>query len=202
MVHSLINIGNNTTVTKTYVWERTLNELPEGWSSAVCDANQCYLSHVETQEFDLGPGDIGTMDIHAYPGGNPGVLPGTAGTAEIHIRIWEKDNEENFEVGVYTYCVSDAPNSPINCAETTSTANLEEEQIKVFPNPTNNYIQLDENSLVQYLEVYNLIGERVANFRHINGVQHDISNLNNGMYLLQLQGGNGTLLKTVKLIKN
>jgi len=201
VAHAVVIIDNNSSGIKTYVWERIVNELPDGWTSGVCDTNQCYLNFVNTREFELGPGDEGRMDVHAYPGGNPGVLPGTAGEATVHLRVWEKDNPDNFEIGIYTFCISDGPNSPVNCS-TTSTSNLEAQKIQVFPNPTNDFFKLSDNTLVEYLQVYNMVGKRVASYRESSGARHNITGLSNGIYMLQMQNSKGVVLKTVKLIKN
>lgn len=201
LVHAQVVVSNNTSGIRTYVWERTVNNLPEGWNSAVCDTNQCYLSFVSSREFDLGPGAKGRMDVHVYPGGNPGALPGTPGEAEVHMRIWEKDNPDNFEIGIYTFCVSDGPNSPVNCS-TTSTSNLEAQKIQIFPNPSNDFFKLSDNTLVESVQMYNMVGKLVASYKEYSGARHNISGLSNGMYILRLQNSKGVVLKTVKMVKN
>ncbi len=91
--HSLLT--NNSTVSKTFVWERIGNDLPAGsnWASAICIGINCFIPSVSTGEFDLMPNEVDSVDVHMYPGGSPGSLNGAiAGEGEVQIRIWEKDN--------------------------------------------------------------------------------------------------------------
>lgn len=192
--HSFVT--NNTNATKTYVWERVLNDLPAGtvWASAICDVNNCYLPSVSTKEFILEPGQMGTLDVHMYPGGTPGALSGALpGEGQVQVRIWEKDNESVEVLGTFDFAIT---------SNSTSTTELEEiKQLKVFPNPVNDFVQISENSIVEEVEVFNLIGERVLRFPATNGQRYNVSALKKGIYLFQMVGEDGLILKTIKLIK-
>lgn len=74
--------------------------------------------------------------------------------------------------------------------------------ISIFPNPTNGTIHLDgiENvSGFESLEIYSASGQKVAAYTELREL-YDLSNLNEGVYFLQLQLTNQT--ETVRFIKN
>jgi hypothetical protein len=77
-----IYITNNTASPLALSWERTLNSIPrlEGWESAFCDVNMCYLPGTSTQSFILPANVTDTMSLHFYPGGYAGT-----GTATIEV---------------------------------------------------------------------------------------------------------------------
>ncbi len=188
-------VKNNSNSTKTFVWERIVNDLPAGtvWASAICDVNNCYLPFVATKEFILEAGQEGTMDIHMYPGGTPGSLSGALpGEGEVQVRIWEKDDESNEEVGSYKFIITD---------NSTSTNDVEIKQLRVFPNPVIDYIQISENTIVDEVAIFNLIGERVLYFPTSSGQRYNVADLKKGMYLIQMLDKDSGVLKTIKMIK-
>jgi hypothetical protein len=187
---------NNSGQTMTYVWERTLNELQSGtsWASAVCDLNLCYLPFVSTMEFVLEANQTSNIDVHIYPGGTPGnLLNALPGEGEVHVRIWEKDNESSAQDGVFKFIITDG---------VTSTEDIELQELRVFPNPVVDRFQISENPQVKQIEVFNLLGARMMHWPATIGQQYDVSMLSKGIYLVQLMDETGQALKTVKLIKS
>ena len=127
-------VVNNSNSTKTFVWDRVAVDVPTPWASAICDLNNCYLPFVSTKEFELEAGEEGTMDVHIYPGGNPGVLNGaTPGVGTVTIRIYELDNPTNEEFGTFTFTITDG---------VSSVTYIEHEKIEIYPNPELNAFQL------------------------------------------------------------
>lgn len=185
----LIAGGNDTRV---YVWERSIVSLSTGWRSAVCDLNICHLPTVETAEFSQAGGDTSDIILHIYPGGSPGnTTDATPGMAEIHVKVYEKDNPSNEENIIY-FVTLDA---------TTGTTQLEAQRLKVYPNPTSDVFRITENTLVKRVRVLNVIG-RVALDRTIqNGEQLSIAYLRAGMYLVQMFDDKNKVVKTVRLLK-
>ena len=74
-------------------------------------------------------------------------------------------------------------------------------EIKVYPNPAINYFSITNNNLVQFVQVYNIIGRKVKSYPVQNGLEYDISDLPEGMYLISLVGADGKVLKTVRTSK-
>ena len=76
-----------------------------------------------------------------------------------------------------------------------------EESLRIYPNPTTEYISVTDNSSVEYLYIYNIIGRRVMAFPVVSGVQYSLRDLPDGMYLVSMVDEAGKILKTVRTSK-
>ncbi len=187
-------ITNNTSETLTLRWNRAEVILPDGWATGVCDVNYCYGSDVSRREFELGPNETGTLDVHAYPGGIPGELNGaTAGEATINVKVTNVNDAADTLTGVYLFNIVDG---------TTSTVETEVEKLKLFPNPTSNYFELSTNpaQLIETVAIHNILGRQVSSF-NATETNFDIADLPNGMYLVSLLDDQNAILKTLRLQK-
>jgi hypothetical protein len=82
-----------------------------------------------------------------------------------------------------------------------STEEFEEEFFQLYPNPTNGntvFFQTKNNATIDAINVYDISGKRVLQQTNISN-QLNVQNLQQGIYILQLQIGNQTITK--KLIK-
>ena len=61
------SLKNNSKDTLIVKWSRKIENITQGWSSAVCDKNFCYIPTIDTMKLVLAPGEISNMDIHVYP---------------------------------------------------------------------------------------------------------------------------------------
>ena len=73
------------------------------------------------------------------------------------------------------------------------------DNISMYPNPANNFINISTPEEISSVEVYNIVGKRVLSIKNLKNNQVDISNLSSGMYMLRLT--NGTSIATKKIIK-
>ena len=78
----------------------------------------------------------------------------------------------------------------------------EEEPLRIYPNPTTEYISVTNNSSVAYLYIYNIIGRRVKSFPVFAGGQYSLRDLPDGIYLISLVDQNGKILKTIRSSKS
>ena len=78
---------------------------------------------------------------------------------------------------------------------------VREEPLRIYPNPTMEYISVTDNSSVAYLYVYNIIGRRVKAFPVFGGVRYSLRDLPDGMYLVSMVDAEGKVLKTVRTSK-
>ena len=90
----------------------------------------------------------------------------------------------------------------INIFTGTGIAEIENNDVKVFPNPANNYINVNANSNISNVEVYTIAGQKVGDFT-VNGTQSVINtaNLSNGMYLMRINTENGTINKKFTVVR-
>mgnify|MGYP000241745560 CR=1 FL=1 len=56
-------------------------------------------------------------------------------------------------------------------------------RVNIYPNPTNGVFTISSSESIELVEVFNQVGQKVANFGHVNTI--DISNLSNGVYTIK-----------------
>lgn len=85
-----------------------------------------------------------------------------------------------------------------NSPGTLSVEEIQKEVINVYPNPASNKFSINTNA--NLVEVYSLAGKRVARYNgnFAANYKFDVSNLNNGLYIVKVQ--NETSTSTTKLI--
>lgn len=184
-------LKNESDQTVTVKWKRNVVQLTDGWDTAVCDKNLCYTpTYGETSEADgtnlvLAAGEESNFDIHVYPNG-------IEGSAIVELTATDVTNAENTVTGTFNF----------NQATTsTRTFSVAKPDIKIYPNPTTNYISLSNEAYVERLAIYNIVGRRVKLFNANYSNQYDVVDLPTGMYLVRLIGADDRTIKTVRLSK-
>lgn len=76
------------------------------------------------------------------------------------------------------------------------------EDIKVFPNPAIDYIQISNVSSVKKIVIFDIIGKEIKSFIHYNNAQHDVSELKSGMYIIKMLNEKNKVIRTLKFNKN
>lgn len=185
-------IKNEGESTVTLMWKRNIIELKDGWETAVCDKNLCYIpSYGETSAADgtnlvLEPGEESNFDVHVYP-------DGTEGFAIVEVSAVDITDAANTVTGTYHF------NREVSTS--TNTFSIAKPDIKIFPNPTTNYISLSNEEYVERLAIYNIVGRRVKLFNANYSNQYDVVDLPTGMYLVRLIGADDRTIKTVRMSK-
>lgn len=173
-------LTNNVPQQKTYRWVRTEVTMPDNWESAICDPNQCYLTSVDSMEFNLGPAGSGLLDVHVYPDVD------WNGYAMVEVAITDINDASNTVSGVYIFD-----------SELTSISEVHELEFKVYPNPTNGLFSLDGNlENIEFISVFSTSGHRMVHQPIQGGDWYDITNLPMGTYLIQLSNKEGVPLGT------
>lgn len=181
----IATITNNTSGTLTLTWERTANNLATGWASAVCDANGCWAPHVNSKSITLGAGQDSDLSIFFYPQGN-------LGTTDVEVHIYAESDSANINL----------TNTYTGTAVMTSVKGIQENNIKVFPNPTTNYFMLSEIGDAKSLEIYSIVGRKVKTQAITVAEQKFYMNdLPNGTYIIRLLDKKGHIVKATKIKK-
>jgi hypothetical protein len=179
------NIGlvNNTAGTVALKWIRTENDLPAGWVTSICDPTSCKPPESDSSNFNLPmTGASNYINIHFYPDGIEGI-----GTTKI--RVEDPSDMSNYYVLSF---VGDA-------RSITGINEFSSSTISMFPNPSNGNLNINSSSTdLISVSVFNMIGEEVLQFSGNIKIQQDISDLNTGIYLIQV--GNGINKFTEKLV--
>ena len=90
-------ITNNTQTETQFFWKRTINNLPIGWETAICDPQYCRVVAVDTATFILAAGAKGKLDCNFYLGPNA-----QSGTAIVELELYAKKTPEKKVMITYT----------------------------------------------------------------------------------------------------
>ena len=103
--------------------------------------------------------------------------------------------------GVYSTTIGFI-NSVTNTEETPpNSVNIFNNQtVKIYPNPTNGTLIFKSGIELNYIEIYDMLGSLIYKSKFKPEI--NISNLNEGIYLLKLYSKEGEILKTEKIIVN
>lgn len=178
-------IKNITNVRDSLRWVRTVIELPEGFTTAVCDPIQCYFPNVNTKDFGLAPGATGPMDVHFYNNLE------TSGSGIIHLKVINVNVPTDMVTGVYVYTTATS-----GTRDALPVAN-----VRLFPNPTTEGFALDNASEVAGVRVYSLDGRQVAYFEPSGDQRYSVADQPAGTYIVALLAKNGKVFQAVEVRK-
>lgn len=105
--------------------------------------------------------------------------------------------------GVNVFCMTWGVVGEQDCSaeQFTTVANLTKAGIRLYPNPTNNFVRIEVPANVQNITVTNLLGQTVASVNSPGNVSTiNTGNFANGLYVVSFTGKDG-LIATTKLIK-
>ncbi len=162
--------------------------VPSEWEFQLCDKNTCYLWGLETcptgNPAVFNANETFTYNLHMRP-------HGVAGIGDIILHITAEDGSILTSIPVH-----------YNVDPSTSTKDLDAKQIKIYPNPTTDFIQLTNDNDVSKVAIYNIVGKNINTSSHFSGKSHDVSRLQKGIYLVRLFDQNDNVLSVFRLNKN
>jgi len=75
-------------------------------------------------------------------------------------------------------------------------------KISVYPNPATNFISINKDENVRDIAIFNLVGRKLKTFEDVEKDEHyDVSDLPNGMYLVQVIDDNKKIITTQRISK-
>lgn len=88
---------------------------------------------------------------------------------------------------------------PVNVGEVNNPAS----QIQIFPNPAISQFNVRSEAVIQSIEVFSLVGQRVFQQESVNDTQYQISTLGfeNGVYLVRIKTANGMATQKLHILK-
>lgn len=86
-------------------------------------------------------------------------------------------------------------NQAISCL--LNNENFEDNDVRIFPNPTNNTIKI-EGKIIDKIEVYSILGKEILTISNANSI--NVSNFENGIYILKIHFEGMQIIK--KMVKN
>ena len=180
-------------------WERVLEDIPEGWATAICDPNQCYSPFSDEP---LGPGSVlipfpmtagQTITGDAfYVQFQPN---GVAGSGTVRLKVYEVGNPNNSIICAYEF---DAVATGLNSPSTGS--------FQFHPNPVRNEIRVSApaTSKIKTVEIYSVVGKLVRRYdlgAERSTFQLDLSELKEGMYFARMLNGSNVLVESKRFSK-
>jgi len=181
-----IQMKNESDSTKKIYWKIIKSKFNPSWSTQVCDNNGlCYNFNV-----DVAP--------------KPTII--NAGqTEELKLTFYFKDIEDKGELILEIYDNKELTNLvdilpiEINVDFPVATSDLGADKIMIAPNPASEFFKLSTTKGISQIDVYNLVGNKVKSFTNINSRDFDISDLRNGMYMINIIGNQNNSLRVLKL---
>lgn len=178
---TLKNVSDRTI---TVVWTREIKTAPGAWEISICDKNNCYLPFVESREVELAPGEESNIDVHARHNNE-------RGDGEIIMNMHDKNNPSDKTSATYRFMA------------TVSASNVSfGEQLKLMPNPANQFFTISETKNAGRIEVLNMLGNLVRVYDARTATQFDISDLKSGIYMVRvISKTDASKSKTIRLRK-
>lgn len=185
-------IHNNTQKNMKVKWMRVKNELPPNWKNRVCDPISCWKPSIFTnpQSLIIPPNSSMLLDAHFQPNE-------IEGDGMVEILVWAVADSSNANIKMTykanAYAVSNNEN-PVS-------------QIKVYPNPVNDHLTIDIGleTTARYVEVYSLIGRKMAHYAVPNNIgkyKVNASALPEGLYFVKMLNKNYEQIATRSFAKD
>lgn len=178
-----VYVTNNSSEAVDVQWTRT-QDLPQLWSSWVCDKNLCYTASTSQEEFTLQAGEESYMKVTFSP-------TEVTGTGVVTLNLVDINDENNAVTINYT-----------GTAFSVSNDDLARNPIHIYPNPATNHIALSDADGISSMEIYNVIGKKVRVMKNVrSSTPYDVSGLDSGIYLIRLLDRNGDEVVTKRISK-
>ncbi len=192
--YEFIDFTNNSSTDMEVEWARVTNDLPDGWLAFICiEGGSCYNSTTDAspagEDWVIPAGESRWLEVQF----RADAVNGTAveGTGTVVLSMTDKNNANNTASATW---VGTASVSPVK--------DLEQEDIKIFPNPASNFIKLSNSSIVEQIEVFNLIGRKVKTFFDVaEGSLYNIADLPKGIYMIRMLDADNETLVTKRISK-
>ena len=101
----------------------------------------------------------------------------------------------------YKLSLTGAPTTTANITTTTGIKEQKQSNLSLYPNPANKFVVVNSNETIANVSIIDAIGQKVFESSSITNKTIDISNLTNGLYIIQIENSKGVIY-TNKFIKN
>lgn len=186
-IHYDVIITNISNETLNLLWSKRMRNNPAIWESYICDKTACWDESFNSCPADkpniLGPGDTMSIQVHLQSFQ-------TEGTATYELNILDENG------GIIT-----TVNGVFTVDQSTSVKETSESKLTVFPNPTSEFFKVSDTPGLRYVEVFNIVGNKIKSFDAAPQRQYSVGELPDGMYLVRLMTSSKKVIKTIRLSK-
>src|SRR5688572_11995692 len=159
-LHYYIHVQNNGNDTARVFWSKRMSNQPAPWTTWICDMELCWdpdlNSCLPNYPNRLGPGDTFNLEVHM----NPNL---TEDTGDYELKVLVDSNIIAVVNGIFII-------NNITSVEEPNTSKL-----VVYPNPTSDFFEVPETPELKFVEVFNLLGNKVKSFDAASNRQYYIS---------------------------
>ena len=183
---------NNTNDSIFVNWRREFGEnCPLEWDVYSVDNVLSYFPQIDESQLPIPMSSIDSNFVLRQS-----FLPRTvAGCCDIKV-IFSLDGSPTIPIDTGYYQIE------INSSGCITTSIIEEatKKINVYPNPSSNVINIENNSLLESIEIFDLTGKEYFRSTAIDLVQIDISNFPSGVYICKFKSklGDTSRMKFLK----
>lgn len=185
---------NNTGSTAVSIWwqiNKAAN-FPSGWKAFFCDDNFCYTPEVEftpaTKPNVVAAKSSVKWTFHVDPSN-------ISGSGKVQVQFFSDSQRRNL-------IAETDKNAVITADKSLNTKNISKTiDIKISPNPVDDYFTLQNDLSVNKIAIYNIVGKEVESFKHQSGNAYNISNYSRGIYIVRMFDSRGKILKSMRLGK-
>lgn len=128
------------------------------------------------------------------------LIPADAVEGEVRMRI-TKDQWNIYEEGEFDACTNayygQVEDYTLNIQESLNVGHFTKNNLKIYPNPTSDILNIQTDLAIESISVYNQLGQLVKNQKQQS---IDLTNVPNGLYILQIKLEDGQTA-TQKIIK-
>lgn len=169
-------------------WKKLKADMPENWEASVCDNSYCYTSLIESGSMlPVFPDDYGFILLHVTPKIN-------YGESIIQYTVW--DEKFPNEIDTLTFILKADKATSINSESISN--------IAIFPNPTNDILNISNNSIDLNLYYIRDIFSRIVLSGQLNSNINQVAlqSLASGFYSIEIKDSNGKAKSIQTFIKN
>lgn len=185
----LHNLGDETVNLR---WSYELSGAPAEWFVTLCDDVGCYFGH-SSSNFPASSALVINADESSLWkfSINPG---GVAGSGTVVFNVYDDSD-------VSTVIYSEVFEVTVEGSVSTNDFEAQVADLSVYPNPVRSTLNISDDSIVDEVVVYNLLGKPVKRFYMESVNNLDMSDLMDGVYLVGMYNEEQGLLKTSRVLK-
>jgi hypothetical protein len=183
----------NSASTPVSVWWKVgkPTNFPAQWKTFVCDINQCYVPGLEEcpaskPNVILG-NSTATFTFHLNPSNQ-------VATSKMWLQLY---SDKSFK----TLVAETDKDAVVVADKLLSIKNTFSNDIKIFPNPAEDYFTIKNDAGVTKVGIYNIVGKEIDTYKHVIGNTYNVSNYVRGLYIVRLIDNRGKTLKSIRLNK-
>jgi len=190
-------VTNTGSANEEFYWDLVRPaEMPAEWVFTICDVITCWEEGIEVLDcFNPNSLEAGASHPSFKVSLNPNLVPG----------------EHTVDYRLLKSCGDAVPDDDVILnvaikftvgATATDVSDLDiKSEMKLYPNPTSDRFQISDDSRVSNITIFNVVGKQIIDESHSVGQAHDISTLDNGMYLVRLMNDAQEVVTILRMTK-